>query len=211
MYSSCPPKSMLAVSRAVAYTPSMSLNIVIVCGSVREDRKSILAANYAAGLVKEAGHNAEVVDFVKSPLPFVDTPVAPGDLKGNYPYEEVMQWSKVASNADAFIFAIPEYNHGYSGVFKNAIDWLYREFHHKPVALVGVSNGSVGGARVIEQVRAVCGAYALYDIKENVMVRKVQDVFDENGQLLQPIYEKQFKSMIQALVDAGIAMKQLRK
>lgn len=189
----------------------MSLNIAVVCGSVREDRRSIGAAKYIAGQVESAGHTAELVDFTKLALPFVDTPVPPGDLEGNYPYEEVRQWAKIAENADAFIFVAPEYNHGYSAIMKNALDWLYQEFHHKPAGLVGVSDGLVGGARVIEQLRAVCGAFAIYDIKENVMFRQVQNVVDADGKLIDPSYERQVNKLVAALVKASEAMKPLRK
>lgn len=189
----------------------MTLNIAIVCGSIREDRKSILAAHYIAGQVASAGHTPTVVDFTKLPLPFVDTPVPPGDLEGQYPYEEVRQWSKIAESADAFIFVAPEYNHGYSAIMKNALDWLYMEFHYKPAGLVGVSDGMVGGARVIEQLRAICGNFALYDIKETVMFRKVQDVLDSEGNLIDLSYERQVNKLVTALAKAAEAMKVLRK
>ena len=45
----------------------------------------------------------------------------------------------------------PEYNHGTSGVLKNALDWVYQEWNNKPVAFV--SYGGVGGARAVEQLR----------------------------------------------------------
>jgi NAD(P)H-dependent FMN reductase len=189
----------------------MSLSIAIVCGSVRQDRRSILAANYIARQVEAAGHTAVLVDFTKLPLPFVDTPIPPGDLAGAYPYPEVMEWSKIAAAADGFIFVAPEYNHGYSAIMKNALDWLYMEFHHKPAGLVGVSDGKVGGARVIEQLRAICGSFAMYDIKETVMFREIQKVIDESGALIDPSYEKQVNKLIASLAKTAAVMQPLRK
>lgn len=189
----------------------MSLSIAIVCGSVREDRRSILAANYISEQVASAGHTPVVVDFTKIPLPFVDTPVPPGDLKGQYPYEEVRQWSKIAEEANGFILVAPEYNHGYSAIMKNALDWLYPEFEHKPVGLVGVSDGMVGGARVIEQLRAICGGFGMYDIKETVMFRKVQDIIDADGKLIDPSYERQVNKLVTALAKNAEVMNALRK
>jgi NAD(P)H-dependent FMN reductase len=46
---------------------------------------------------------------------------------------------------DGFVIVTPEYNHGPSGVLKNAIDYLYAEWNNKAVGFV--SYGSVGGAR----------------------------------------------------------------
>lgn len=189
----------------------MSLSIAIVCGSVRQDRRSINVANYILEQVKLSGHEPGLVDFTKMPLPFVDTPVPPGDLNGQYPYEEVRQWSKIAHSADAFILVAPEYNHGYSAIMKNGLDWLYGEFAYKPVGLVGVSDGMVGGARVIEQLRALCGGFGMYDIKETVMFRKVQDVIGADGNLKDLSYERQVIKLIQSLTGVAQAMKSLRK
>jgi len=55
------------------------------------------------------------------------------------------------------------------------------------------------------------GGFGMYDIKETVMFRKVQDVLDENGKLLDPSYEKQVNKLIAALVKVGEIMKGLRK
>lgn len=189
----------------------MSLSIAIVCGSTRADRKSILAAEYIATQVRVAGHTAIVVDFIKLPLPFVDTAVPPGDLKGEYPYEEVRQWSKIAESADAFILVAPEYNHGYSAIMKNALDWLYSEFEFKPVGLVGVSDGLVGGARVIEQLRALCGGFGMYDIKPTVMFRQIQNIIDDSGALIDQSYEKQVNKLVSALSRVAELMKVLRQ
>ena len=34
--------------------------------------------------------------------------------------------------ADAFVFVMPEYNHGFNAPLKNAIDYLHQEWQHKP-------------------------------------------------------------------------------
>ncbi|OYV72145.1 MAG: hypothetical protein B7Z72_05430, partial [Gemmatimonadetes bacterium 21-71-4] len=55
--------------------------------------------------------------------------------------------------ADGFIVAAPEYNHGYSAVLKNALDYPYEGWNRKPVAFN--SWGSALGARAVEQLREV--------------------------------------------------------
>src|ERR1051326_6378748 len=120
----------------------MPLNIPVVCGSVRQNRNSIIVSRYFAKRLEQAGHTTQVVDFAALPLPFVDVDPNPSKLKKQYPYPNVQQWSTIADQADGFIFVAPEYNHGVSGVLKNALDWLYPEFNNKPAPLVGVSNGA---------------------------------------------------------------------
>jgi hypothetical protein len=67
---------------------------------------------------------------------------------------EARDWANRVDNADGFIFITPEYNHGYPAPLKNAIDHLYREWGHKPAAIVSYG-GLAGGYRAAEQLRQV--------------------------------------------------------
>ena len=46
--------------------------------------------------------------------------------------------------ADALIIVAPEYNNGYPGVLKNALDYLLPEYERKPIGIVTVSAGGFG-------------------------------------------------------------------
>jgi len=60
--------------------------------------------------------------------------------------------------ADGLVVISPEYNHGISGVLKNAIDWVSRPEYdsvlkNKPVLVMSASNSPLGGARAQLQLR----------------------------------------------------------
>jgi len=58
--------------------------------------------------------------------------------------------------SDALIIISPEYNHGYPGELKMLLDLAPRKLYEgKYVGLVGVSSGSLGGARRIQQLMLV--------------------------------------------------------
>ena len=57
--------------------------------------------------------------------------------------------------ADGLVIVAPEYNHGYPGILKHALDTNLKEYIHKPVGLCGVSAGGFGGTRVIESLLPV--------------------------------------------------------
>lgn len=61
-----------------------------------------------------------------------------------------------------------EYNHGYTGVLKNALDWTFVEWNRKPVSVVGW--GNVGGARAIEQLREVSVQLELAPLRHAVHI-----------------------------------------
>jgi chromate reductase len=60
--------------------------------------------------------------------------------------------------ADGLVVISPEYNHGMSGVLKNAIDWVSRPGYDsvlkdKPVLVMSASNSPLGGVRAQLQLR----------------------------------------------------------
>lgn len=186
------------------------LNIPVICGSSRENRKSILVSNLVSSIISSQNHSSQVVDFASLPLPFVNTPVPPGDLNKNYPDANVQKWSSIVDSAEALVIVCPEYNHGYPGVLKNALDWLYAEYANKPVGLIGVSSGAVGGARVIEQLRPIVENFGMWGLKETVMFTNINGVFDEQGKLLEEKYNDKLNSLLSSLYSKAEALKPLR-
>ena len=60
--------------------------------------------------------------------------------------------------ADGLVVISPEYNHGLSGVLKNAVDWISRPGYdsvlkNKPVLVISTSNSPLGGVRAQMQLR----------------------------------------------------------
>ncbi len=187
---------------------SLMLNIPVILGSVREGGKSIFPARLMVEKITALGHTSELVDFKELPLPFFDSALLPVQLKGKYPYPNVQKWSGVAYKADAFVVIAPEYNHGYSAVLKNAFDWLYLEFDHKPVGLVGTSSGTIAGSRAIEQLRPIMENFSMFSIRETVGFGTVQNTFDDSGKLLDESYHKKIDGFLQSLIKSAEIMKQ---
>ena len=64
------------------------------------------------------------------------------------------EFSETMLRADGLVIVAPEYNHGYPGLLKHALDSNLKEYIHKPVGLCGVSAGGFGGTRVVESFAA---------------------------------------------------------
>src|SRR5208283_1540394 len=130
------------------------LTIHVIIGSTRQNRFSEKPARYILNeLKKKEDVQAELIDLRDWPLPFYDEPISPAINKGNYSNELGKKWAAKVGEADGYIMVTPEYNHGYSAVLKNALDWVFPEWNGKPVGFV--SYGNAGGARAIEQLRQV--------------------------------------------------------
>ena len=144
--------------------------ISVIVGSVRQNRFAERPAQWIFGLLKaRKGVQAELLDLKDFPMPFFDAAVTPA-WPGRPPYEHpvVKQWTAAIAKSDGFIFVAPEYNHGYSAVLKNAIDWVYPDWNRKAACFV--SYGSVMGARSVEQLRQVAVELQLAPIRASVHI-----------------------------------------
>lgn len=85
-------------------------------------------------------------------------PLFNADLEADGDPGSVAEFKSEIYNADGILIASPEYNHGITGVTKNAIDWGSRPakdapLSGKPVGILGASPGITGTARSQDQLR----------------------------------------------------------
>src|SRR5436305_313141 len=130
------------------------MKIQVIIGSTRQNRLSEKPAKWIYEYAKTKPElEVELIDLRDYSLPFVDEPTAPMHLQKKYADERVQVWSEKVDEADGYIVVSPEYNHGYPAVLKNAFDVIYPEWNNKPIGFV--SYGTLGGARVVEQLKLV--------------------------------------------------------
>ena len=100
------------------------------------------------------------------------------------------EFGEKIGRADSFIIVTPEYNNGYPGVLKNALDYLLPEYERKPVGIATVSAGGFGGINCLAQLRLVTIGFGGFPIPEALTVSRIQDSFQEDGTPNDPSYEK---------------------
>lgn len=156
------------------------VKIKIIGGSSRPGRFNVQPTRFVESLAKEmSGYEVEVLDLQEINLPFLDESAPP--MMQKYENQHTKNWSAKIAEADGFVFVTPEYNHSYSAVLKNAIDYLLHEWNHKPVTFV--SYGSLaGGSRAVEHLRAVAAELKMYDLREQLMLPNYWNNLDEKGE-----------------------------
>ena len=117
-----------------------------------------------------------------------DLPLYNGDLEAAGDPVAVSELKRAIREADGIVFASPEYNHSFSGVIKNAIDWASRDREHgslagKPVTMMG-AGGMGGTARAqshLENVLSETGSLVM--TKPGIFISNAWDRFDADGGL----------------------------
>ena len=169
------------------------LKLPVLLGTNRKQRKSVHAAQWLVGeMEKRADIETTLFDVNEFALPHDDYGQG---LKDQFP-----EWRDAIIQADGLVIVSPEYNHGYSGTLKTVLDLLLKEYIHKAVALVGVSAGPWGGARVIEALVPMVRELGLAVTFTDLNFPSIQKTFDEQGKLLDQVYQRRVTDFLDELV-----------
>jgi chromate reductase len=119
-------------------------------GSIRRESfcKAILET-----IREKAPADVEVTTFDLEPIPPYNQDL---DDEAGWP-PPVRALRAAIEAADGLIAITPEYNHGMSGILKNAVDWVSRPGYEsilkdKPVAVMSLSSSGRGGVRAQSQM-----------------------------------------------------------
>jgi NAD(P)H-dependent FMN reductase len=153
--------------------------LMVIVASTRPGRVGRKVADwFVEQAVANAAFDIDVVDLAELALPFVDEPNHP--TLRQYTKQHTLDWSAKVAAADAFVFVMPEYNFGFNAPLKNAIDFLFHEWHYKPVAFV--SYGAVsGGLRAVQMMKQVVTAVKMFPVYEAVSIPFVRKRITESG------------------------------
>lgn len=173
------------------------LNVLVILGSVRRGRMSARVATFVmARLAAAKNINPELVDLETLDLPIMEERLGRIDP----PPPGVPELGAKIEAADALIIVSPEYNHGYPGVLKNALDYFYTQYKRTPTAIVTVSNGGHGGVNAWAQLVTVLTHMGAIVLPVTVAVSHVEKSFSPEGEALEPAYIKRTDGMIAELV-----------
>jgi len=167
------------------------LFIPVILGTARQGRQSEHVARFVFEQTKKrADVETELIDVREIPMRL--------DEAGEQMKDPA--FSATIERCDGIILVVPEYNHGYPGLLKHALDMNLKEYIHKAVGICGVSAGLFGGARAIENLLPVMRELGLVAIFEDVNFGKVGTLFDEQGNLLDQGYVRRVEKFLNELI-----------
>jgi len=171
--------------------------IPIIVGSTRRDRQTIKVARFVLKKTQErTGVQTELLDLLEYNFPIMEERLHHRDD----PPPRLQEFADKIARADSLIIVSPEYNNGYPGVLKNALDYLLEEYERKPFGIVTVSAGGFGGLTCLAQLRLVAIGMGAFPIPENLAISRVRDSFKDDGTPNDPSYDKRAAAFLDELL-----------
>lgn len=181
----------------------MTIHVLGISGSLRK-------GSYNTRLLKTARDLAPENMYIEI-YPLGDLPMYNQDLvTDNYPLP-VQDFRQAVREADALLFASPEYNYSVTPALKNAIDWASRPdvaepkhehspLYHKPLAIMG-AGGRFGTVRVQMHLQAIASATKMIVVPDpQVFVKLYPEApFDEAGNLTDPMARQLIVGLLENL------------
>lgn len=178
----------------------MALRVLGVSGSLRRDSHNRRLLRAAAELLPPGVELVEFGGLKAIPAFDEDDEHAPGPA--------VVAWREAVRDADAILFATPEYNSSIPGVLKNAVDWASRKgpgplpaaLRNKPVAVVGASTGMFGAVWAQAELRKVLAAAGARVIDRELPVAVADEAFTGDGRLVEAEQHDELAGILEQVI-----------
>ena len=152
------------------------LKMMGICGTYGLDSANGRMLQIVSEQLKDKGIEWVVWDNKAKPLPFVGE-------DGCWDHPNVKEYKEMASSVDAFVLSSPEYHGTMSGVMKNSLDWL--SFDQTTGKIFGFIStlGGQSNTTTLNHMRVVVRWIHGISIPEQLVVAKVKNVFDNDGNI----------------------------
>jgi len=150
----------------------MTIRLLAVCGSTRENAYSGRLAIIALAAAREHGAETRLLELNAINLPTYNPDKEDMDHEGLRVATEAVNW------ADAFLLASPDYHGSMSGAMKNFLDFYWEEFAGKLFGYIVASHEK--GLTVMEHMRTSVRQCYGWSLPYGVSVHGEKD-FDSSG------------------------------
>ncbi len=176
----------------------MSRKVAVIVGSLRQGSFTRAVAE----AIVEQGASRFDASFVE----IGDLPLYNPDLDTDAPPAPWTRFRAELAQAEAVLFATPEYNRSYPAAIKNALDVGSRPYgqsiwNDKPAAIVSASPGAIGGFGANHHLRQPLVFLNMPLLQQpEVYLSKVNDLLDEHGKV-KPDTQAYLKTFADAFAD----------
>jgi len=175
------------------------MNLLIISGSPFPGSSTAFLAEEIKAQIEQPENHVEIIDLCQWDIPLLGQPET----------EELEEFKRVATKADAIIIGTPNFHTSFSGILKNALDHLsFDQFEGKPVALYCTSGG-MRNTDPLAQLRIVMRGLHALAIPTHLCASSSDYKKDENGKY--GSLSNEMKKRIGKMVDSLIALAGMTK
>ena len=184
----------------------MTLTLLAFAASLRKDSLNRKLIRLAVDLARGAGAQVDLADFHEFDMPLYDrdSQDSTGIPAGA---QELIR--RIAA-VDGIMISSPEYNYSLPGTLKNAIDWVSRgrpmPLRGKTALLLAASDGMVGGARGLWQLRIPLEGLGVFVYPDMLTLPLANQAFTEEGKLRDAERAERLGRMVTGYLRAGTAL-----
>jgi NAD(P)H-dependent FMN reductase len=156
----------------------------------------------AADIAREGGVDVDLADFAE-----FDMPLYNGDIEtGSGIPDGCKQLVHRLVEADALMISTPEYNFGYPGTLKNALDWVSRV---RPMPLKGhisyllsASTSMIGGLRGLWQLRQPLEGLGTFVMPFMYSLPQADKAIGADGKFVDSSRDESLRTQMQQFLEA---------
>lgn len=167
---------------------------------------SLRSGSYNRALLRAAAEEAPEGMTIET-FDLADIPLYNQDVEEKGDPAPVAEFKETISRCNGVLISTPEYQHGMSGVLKNALDWASRPagrsvMRGKPAAIMGASPSPIGTARSHLQLRHTLN-YLQADMvfRPEVLVAHAREKFDDEGRFTDETGRRFIAELLEALAE----------
>jgi len=152
---------------------------LIISGTNRPNSNTYKLAKYYQKTLAKKGMDAQLLSLADLPETLIFS-----DLYGKRS-EAFQEIQDQITQAEKFLFVVPEYNGSFPGILKLFIDACKfpDSFQDKKAALVGLATGKYGNIRGIEHLTGICNYINLHVLPLKIHIPAIHTEFNEEGDL----------------------------
>jgi chromate reductase, NAD(P)H dehydrogenase (quinone) len=176
------------------------MQILGISGSLRRASYNTALLRAAAELLP-AGASLDIYEDLERLPPYNE------DRDTDAPPAEVARLRAAIADADALLFATPEYNTTMPGQIKQVVDWASRPhgphsvLWGKPVAAIGASITDYGAIWAQDHLRRALGAAGARVLNAELAVAGAEVLFEADGELSDPETRERLADLVESLLE----------
>lgn len=180
------------------------VKVLAFAGSLRKESVNKKLINYAAEIIKKDDLEIKIIDINDFNLPIYNQDIDAASFPDN-----AKKLAEILKEYDAWLISTPEHNYSMPSAVKNIIDFVSRApdnkpnfglFSNKTIALMSASPSPFGGFKALKHLREILTGLGSMVVPAQFSLSKAYDAFDENGQLINEMDQKNVKLLLDQFV-----------